>query len=86
MLRDDFLSGVGVQELQVRLRGRAGLLPVHVLVDDGNMGFGPDTDGGIDDVEISLGFLHFQARFVLPGEMDVADLPLDEGCRRSPGS
>ena len=86
MLRDDLLSGVRVQELQVRLRGRAGLLPVHVLVDDGNMGFGPDADRGIDDVEISLGLLHLQARFVLPGEVDVADLPLDEGRRRSSSS
>src|SRR3989442_1581197 len=86
VLRDDLLSGVGVQELQVRLRGRAGLLPVHVLVDDGDMRFGPDADRGVNDVEIPLGLLHLEARFVLPGQVDVADFPLDEGCRRSSGS
>jgi hypothetical protein len=81
VLRDDLLSFRGVQEFEVGLGGRAGFLPVHVLVDDSHVGFGTNADRRIDNIQRTSGFLNFKASLVFPCEMNVAD-PLLYECRR----
>ncbi len=75
----DLLRLVAVEVLEVGLGCCPRLVTVHVLVDDRHVRLGPDADRGIDNLQRPLGLLHLEARLVLPGEMDIADVALREG-------
>ena len=50
-------------------------------IDDGNMRLSKYAHFRVDDFELTLRFLDFQMRFVLPGQHDIADAALDK-CSR----
>ena len=79
VLGDDLLGLVGVQVLQVGLGRGPRLLAVHVGVHHRDVRLGPDADRRVDEVQIALRLPHFEVRLVLPGQVHVADPPLDEG-------
>ena len=83
MLADDFLPGVGVQELQIRFRRVPGALALDVGIDPGDVRLGFDAERRIDNFQGALGFLHFEMGFILPGQVDVAQVALGEGHGRA---
>ena len=85
VLRRDSLSFRRIDEIEICLRGRAGALLVHHLVDDRDRGLGENRERRRDDLEPVLAeFVDRQIGLVFPRQQHIADISLDEGHRRTP--
>src|SRR6476620_3481187 len=83
---DDLLRLVRVEVFQISFCSLPSPLAVYIVSDHSHMRFCSNADRRIDDLQSALRLEHFQMSFILPCEMDVADIFLNEGRRRATGS
>ena len=83
--RNNLLSLLRVEELQIRLGQRLGAPPVHHAVHHRHARLGQNRDRREYDFKrIGAEFPPSQIRFVFPRDCHIADSPLDESRSRSP--
>ena len=86
MFCDNLLTFFGVKKLQVGFGSGPSPSFINVFVNNGDMWLVQDTELRINNFQFTLRFFHFQIRFALHRQVDVADPLLGKGHRCTSGT